>query len=105
MNAKPKRRWYQFSLGALLTLVTLCCLVLPAWQSHRAFCLSQSERFRPLSDRIELIILGGYEPEEAFQHRMELEERQRQTAAAYRHALWYPWERLWIDNPPPLPGQ
>ena len=29
MNAKPKRRWYQFSLGTLLLLLTAACLV--AW--------------------------------------------------------------------------
>jgi hypothetical protein len=29
MTAKPKRRWYQFSLGMLLSLLTAACLI--AW--------------------------------------------------------------------------
>src|SRR5262245_34310810 len=28
MTARPKRRWYQFSLGLLLSLVTAACLLL-----------------------------------------------------------------------------
>jgi len=28
MTAKPKRRWYQFSLGMLLSLLTAACLVM-----------------------------------------------------------------------------
>jgi hypothetical protein len=109
VSDKPKRRWFQFSLGALLTLMTLFCLGMAAWLNHRAFCLSQSERFRPRSDGI---LIGGYmvpggtkADHDAWKRRMDerskLKERQRQTAAAYRHAIWYPWERLWIDNPPP----
>ena len=105
VSEKPKHRWYQFSLGALLTLMTLFCLGLAEWLNHRAFCLSQSQRFRPWSDRFDGILWSSYEPQEVWERKLELEERQRQTAAAYRHAIWYPWERLWIDNPPPPVGQ
>ena len=37
MDAKPKRRWYQFSLGALLTLMTIICVYVASWQPTKTF--------------------------------------------------------------------
>lgn len=47
MTAKPKFRWYQFSLKSLLFAMTLVAIG-SAWWSHRSFCL---EQFRIHADR------------------------------------------------------
>jgi len=37
VSDKPKRRWYQFSLGALLALMTIICVYVASWQPTKTF--------------------------------------------------------------------
>lgn len=45
-NAKPKRRWFQYSLRTLLIVVTLAAGLLVAWQVYVEPYRRQTSRFR-----------------------------------------------------------
>jgi hypothetical protein len=87
MDAKPKRRWYQFSLRALLVLITLCALSL-CWWNHRSFCLRRAEELSTVSLDAEMKYDDAVH-QILFQQRM---------ASEYRRAVRQPWLRLWIDD-------
>ena len=146
MSAKPKRRWYQFSLRMLLAALTLAA-VGAAWWKHRNVCLEQcrfhaqrnaacakrmfggdkdnefendgwmgltatisngSDRYSynlqssPTSsghDRWFLTVQSGELPDAEQRIQTEL-THEAELADRYFHAIWRPWERLWIDEPP-----
>ncbi len=45
-NAKPRRRWFQFSLRSLLIAVTLAAGLLVAWRAYVEPYRRQTSRFR-----------------------------------------------------------
>jgi len=45
-NAKPRRRWFQFSLRSLLIAVTLVAGLLMAWRAYVEPYRRQTTRFR-----------------------------------------------------------
>ena len=92
MSEKPKRRWYQFSLRALLVLMTLSALML-CWWNHRSFCLLRAEKLSTVSLDAEMKYDDAV-------HQILFQQR---TATEYRRAVWQPWLRLWIDERP-IPG-
>ena len=89
MDPKPKRRWYQFSLRAVLVLITLCALTL-CWWNHRSFCLRRGEELSTVSLNAEM----------KYDDAVRQILFQQQTATEYRRAIWQPWLRLWIDERP-----
>ena len=109
VNDKPKRRWYQFSLGALLLSVTVTAIVIGsgrAWLKHRDFCLKRADEYAEQQGGVGAIAVEGNETEaelEVLQAKgRERDERRDRNCLrierAYRRAVWFPWERLWIDE-------
>jgi hypothetical protein len=45
VSDKPKRRWYQFSLRAILALMTLVCIYFASWQATKSIGLRQVVQF------------------------------------------------------------
>ena len=147
MSDKPKRRWYQFSLKGLLTIVTLTAIG-SAWWKHRSVCLKQvrvhaernaaaAKKMSPFgtkpaatirfpagymsdfSERVEgggtgdysysmqssptssgynrwfITVESGELPDAKKRIQTEL-DHEAKLADQYSHAIWHPWERLWI---------
>ncbi len=102
---RQKNRRYQFSLF----VITTAAAVGAAWLSHRSYCLRQWSRYEQAGDRI--VLEGSLGPNateadrQAWKRKMAYEALLRdhpsRLAKQYRHAIWFPWERLWIDESPP----
>lgn len=89
MNAKPKRRWYQFSLRALLIFMTFTGAAMPVWWNHRCYCENQADRHYWKS------------VPRMYSHHNEMtaeSSRAQELAIEYRRAVWLPWLRLWIED-------
>jgi hypothetical protein len=114
MNTIPKRRWLQFNLRTLLIVVTLTALSLGWWQ-HRSHCLERAKvhDWEALACLIQgtIEVDSGWEDElppqpvdkvrVAEQERLViLSKRHDETSAAFRLAVWLPWLRWSIHEPP-----
>ena len=117
VSDKPKRRWYQFSLRTLLLAMTFAGIVfgtvLP-WRVHRQFCLSRAELHRSklldyqgedvqfvsglLGTDEEVLALLSAQMKAKYERLKKQDESHKALASAYEHAVWFPWERLWIDD-------
>ena len=92
----------KYSLRSLMLVVTLAAVLVGYWR-HCAFCFERANANSPL-----IIWSGGGDRrtgdpgDHGYQRRIEhAEERfakQQEIAAAYRRAIWLPWERIWIDE-------
>jgi hypothetical protein len=133
MNEKPKHRWYQFSLKTLVLAPAFVGIVLGTflpWRVHRQFCLNRAEFHRSKildyqGERVEFVsggLNGGTDEEilailssqmKAKRERLkQQDDSHKALASAYEHAIWLPWERIWIDDslppderPQPLTSQ
>ena len=108
MIAKPKRRWYQFSLKTVLASVTLVAGVLGAglaFRGHQQFCWSRAVHYLEIMvDRRDWErVYWPNNPNLTAEHRdtVRLDDFHVRLANQWDHAQWYPWERLWIDETPP----
>jgi hypothetical protein len=119
VNAKPKRRWYQFSVLTLLMFITAVAAVVgsaQAWRSHRRFCIERTTYHGEMHSKamvgslsfpnFELSVDEQIERQEA--ESAYLKEKRRyhlRLNNAYYDAIWRPWERIWIDesSPPESP--
>jgi hypothetical protein len=109
----------KYSLRSLMieiTLVAVIAGVFVAWRDHRVICLERAAYHRSnivkLSDSITLVpaLYGVDEGEESklrdvlAQFEAEYNKQRLENASheakdsAYQHAVWRPWERLWIDD-------
>ena len=110
----PKRRWLQFKLRTLLIVVTLAALSLGWWQ-HRSYCLARAQvhDWEVLVCLIKTIDPGAGRWEEDLPQRpvdtvrlaeeerlVKLSKRHEETSAAFRLAVWLPWLRWSITEPP-----
>lgn len=105
MAATPKLRWYQFNLRGLFAIITVVALGTAAgiaWRSHQQFCREQANKHTSIAENewqnwysIPLPTLEQNKQQIAL---MDYHQRQ---IRAYDHAIWRPWERLWIDETPP----
>jgi hypothetical protein len=104
VTAKPKHRWYQFSLRTLLLLVTLSATAtgFGLWLRHRAFCLDMAAEYAEEQKNMgtSVMVVEGNETEselEALQAAGRLKDENRlrnslRMEQAYRRAIWRPWE-------------
>jgi|KBSMisStaDraftv2_1062788.scaffolds.fasta_scaffold191492_2 hypothetical protein len=109
VNSIPKRRWYQYSTRTLFLAMTLVG-VGSAWWVHAHFCLQHAADYRLMASRPyfpanfsgPLSIWDEYARDEQIRHKrfQMLGKHYEGLATAYRHAVWFPWERLWIDETP-----
>lgn len=109
-NLMPKRSWFQFSLKTMLLATTLIAGALGAglaFHSHQQFCWSRAVHY------IEELVASGCldrafweadDPNLTAEQRaaVRLDEFNGHFANQWDHARWRPWERLWIDETPPL---
>ncbi len=100
--SKPRRRWFQFSLGSLMIVVTIVAMGAGIWKwgegRRKEFlmrALVHSIRTRPIRP-IRLINLRPVSPEER-----EWREYNKNLAEKYYRAARYPWLPDWPDPPPP----
>jgi hypothetical protein len=112
LNLIPNRRWLQFRLRTVFIVVTLAAGGL-GWWRHRQFCLERAEahwwqqvvylhKEGNYFKRRSMVPLDGtrlVKSEEQLQliRRAELH---RQTKEAYWRAVWFPWLRWTIKEPP-----
>ena len=111
---RPKRRWLQFNLRALLIVVTFAAVSLGWWQ-HCRYCLERAKvhDWEGLACLIQgtIEVSSGWEDELPPQpvdtsrvveqeKLLKLSKRHDETSAAYRLAVWLPWLRWSINEPP-----
>ncbi len=112
MDARHKRRWLQFKLRTLLIVVTFAALSL-GWWRHRHYCLARAEahwweeafcldreanhfKRRGLVPRPGTILVKTEE-----QLRLtRIAKQHHETSKAFRFAVWLPWLRWSINEPP-----
>jgi len=93
VNAKPKRRWYQFSLKALLAVMGVAGVVL-GWLANYRYCALRAEahdkelRWWETSSRFATRSL-----DEHSEKIRGYAERQRQLRDEFLRAAWLPWLR------------
>jgi hypothetical protein len=111
MSDKRQRRWYQFSLGTMLIVLTLFGTVIGAtlaWRTHREYCLRMASNYARQQGWTSAIAVNGNETSaelEALQAASRLNDQDRDKRylsieQAYRRAVWLPWEKLWIEDAP-----
>jgi len=107
------RGWLQFSLRTLLIVVTLAALSL-GWCQHRHYCLERAKvhDWEALACLIRTIQAdSGWEeylpPQPVDTLRLaederltRLSKRHDETSAVFRLAVWLPWLRWSINEPP-----
>ena len=77
-----------------------------AWLRHREFCLEKAEEYSRSQGMVYVALAGlSMSPEEldAEEAKWRAEDQKRDKLystleQAYRHAVWRPWERIWIDD-------
>jgi hypothetical protein len=107
----PKRRWFQFSLGTALLVMTLTGVSL-GWSNNYRFCKQKAADHHTEACWLWLgghFVTTGSESEESLKQRSKISEScshrreyHEQLKSAYEAAAWRPWERLWIDDKPPV---
>jgi len=92
------------SLMIVVTLVATCIGVVTGWWNHRRFCREQAFKhvkasahaFYDLALRADTNLTS--EEKKLLGLKNDYHTR---LANAYDHAVWRPWERMWIDESPP----
>jgi hypothetical protein len=110
LSAKPNRRWYQFGIRTLFVAMTLVGLG-STWWVHAQFCLRQAANYRLMANRPYFPAFFSGPPsmwdEHASDEEIKMKRAQKLSnhyeglATTYCHAVWFPWERLWIDETTP----
>jgi len=98
------------SLMLVVTLVTVAFGSVRAYRNHRRFCLAEAQFHRSC--------IGGYQksvrlaglPDAPYElskldraqldHLVRKDQVHERLAQAYQRAVWFPFERLWIDDSP-----
>ena len=85
----------------VVTLVAACIGVVTGWWNHRKFCRERA------FTHVEASALAFYDLELRADRNHTSEEKKQlglkndyhnRLANAYDHAIWRPWERMWIDE-------
>jgi hypothetical protein len=92
MDPKPKRRWYQFSLKAMLVAVTLAAVLTGRITYLRRMAdFHQTERARVQKHRNYLASVSFDTPPNEWLRLESMETHHARLASEYKQAVWQPW--------------
>jgi hypothetical protein len=102
----------KYSLRSLLWVLTVAAVLIGLWGENWRTCRTRerehAEQAKQFDEKVRadiklaIVYIGSPPPPpgQIQKHERQAREHHR-LAAEYRQAIWQPWKRWWIEEPPP----
>ncbi|HZL88022.1 MAG TPA: hypothetical protein VFB96_06560 [Pirellulaceae bacterium] len=103
----------KYSLRSLMIVVTVAAVFIGLWGENWRTCTVREREHAQQADKIDEKALAegkelmttlsgsGLLADKLIQEHQRQADEHRSLAAQYRQAIWQPWKRWWIEEPPP----
>jgi hypothetical protein len=103
----------KYSLRSLMIVVTVAAVFIGLWAENWRTCTARQREHAQQADKIDEKALAeaeelmttlsgsGLLSDKLIQEHQRQADEHRCLALEYRQAIWQPWKRWWIEQPPP----